>query len=169
MNALRRLLEHGQSPWYDNIRRSLIDSGELARMVEVDGLRGVTSNPAIFAKAITGSTDYDAALAEIRTRGPVDAADAYEELAIDDIRAAADVLLPVYERTDGADGFVSLEVSPRLARDTEATAAEAERLWARVERPNLMVKIPATTEGLAAIRAVIGRGINVNVTLLFAR
>ena len=169
MNALRRLLEHGQSPWYDNIRRSLIDSGELARMVEVDGLRGVTSNPAIFAKAITGSTDYDAALAEIRTRGPVDAADAYEELAIDDIRAAADVLLPVYERTDGADGFVSLEVSPRLARDTEATAAEAERLWARVERPNLMVKIPATTEGLAAIRAVIRRGINVNVTLLFAR
>ena len=169
MNALRRLLEHGQSPWYDNIRRSLIESGELARMVEADGLRGVTSNPAIFAKAITGSTDYDAALAEIRARGPVEAADAYEELAIADIRAAADVLLPVYEQTDGADGFVSLEVSPRLAHDTDATTAEAERLWARVERPNLMVKIPATAEGLAAIRAVIGRGINVNVTLLFAR
>jgi len=169
MNALRRLLEHGQSPWYDNIRRSLIESGELARMVEEDGLRGVTSNPAIFAKAITGSTDYDAALAEIRSRGPVEAADAYEELAIADIRAAADVLRPVYDATEGADGFVSLEVSPRLAHDTEATVAEAERLWTRVERPNLMVKIPATSEGLPAIRAVIGRGINVNVTLLFAR
>ena len=169
MNALRRLLEHGQSPWYDNIRRSLIATGELARMVEEDGLRGVTSNPAIFAKAITGSTDYDEALAEIRSRGPVEAADVYEELAIADIRAAADVLRPVYDATDGADGFVSLEVSPRLAHDTEGSVAEAERLWARVERPNLMVKIPATSEGLSAIRAVIGRGINVNVTLLFAR
>ena len=169
MNALRALLEHGQSPWYGSIRRTLLATGELGRMVEEDGLRGATSNLSIFAKAISGSTDYDEALAEIRSRGPVDAAAAYEELAVADIRAAADVLLPVYEASDGADGFVSLEVPPSLVQDTERTVAEAERLWTLIDRPNAMIKIPATSEGLAAIRAAIGRGINVNATLLFAR
>jgi transaldolase/glucose-6-phosphate isomerase len=169
VNALRALLEHGQSPWYGSIRRSLIATGELDRMVEEDGLRGATSNTSIFAKAISGSTDYDEALAEIGSRGPVDAAEAYEELAVADIRAAADVLRPVYEATDGADGFVSLEVSPRLAHDTEGSVAEAERLWTLIERPNVMLKIPATSEGLSAIRGAIGRGINVNAALIFAR
>ena len=169
MNALRALLEHGQSPWYGSIRRALLATGDLGRMVEEDGLRGTTSNLSILAKAISGSTDYDEALAEMRSRGPVDAAAAYEELAVADIRAAADVLLPVYDSTDGADGFVSLEVPPPLAHDTERTVAEVERLWKRIDRPNAMIKIPATSEGLAAIRAAIGRGINVNATLLFAR
>lgn len=169
MNALRALLERGQSPWYGSIRRALLAAGDLDRMVEEDGLRGATSNLSILAKAISGSTDYDEAVAEMRSRGPVDAAAAYEELAVADIRAAADVLLPVYDATDGADGFVALEVPPPLAHDTEGTVAEAERLWTRINRPNAMIKIPATSEGLAAIRAAIGRGINVNATLLFAR
>jgi transaldolase/glucose-6-phosphate isomerase len=169
VNALRRLLEHGQSPWYDNIRRSLIASGELARMVEEDGLRGVTSNPSIFAKAITGSTDYDEAITTIRRRGSASAEEAYEELAIADIQGAADVLRPVYDATGGGDGFVSLEVSPHLAHDTAGSVGEAERLWNRVGRPNVMVKIPATREGLPAIRIAISRGVNINVTLLFAR
>jgi len=169
VNSLRRLLEHGQSPWYDNLRRSLIAGGDLARMVDEDGLRGLTTNPSILAKAITGSTDYNEALAEIRRRGPSDAKAAYEELAIDDIQGAADVLRPVFDATGGADGFVSLEVSPGLAHDTAGTVTEVERLWARVDRPNVMIKIPATPEALPAIRTAIGRGININVTLLFAR
>ncbi|HEV2772811.1 MAG TPA: bifunctional transaldolase/phosoglucose isomerase [Thermoleophilaceae bacterium] len=168
MNALRALLEHGQSPWYGNIRRALLATGELGRMVEEDGLRGAISNVSILARAISGSTDYHEALAEIRARGPVDPAAAYEELVVADIRAAADVLRPVYNATDGADGFVSLEIPPRLAHDTEGSVAEAERLWTRIERPNAMIKIPATSEGLAAIRSATGRGINVNATLLFA-
>jgi transaldolase/glucose-6-phosphate isomerase len=168
-NPLVEVLGFGQSIWYDNIRRSLLASGELERMVAEDGLRGVTSNPAIFEKAITGSDDYAAEIARLRASGVDDAKEIYERLAIRDIQDAADVLRPVYDETEGGDGYVSLEVSPALAHDTEATIAEAERLWAAVDRENLMVKVPATPAGVPAIRALIGRGMNVNVTLLFSQ
>jgi transaldolase/glucose-6-phosphate isomerase len=167
-NPLVQVLTLGQSLWYDNIRRGLIESGELERMVHEDGLRGVTSNPAIFEKAITGSTDYTAALSALWRAGHCDAKDLYEQLAVRDIRDAADILRPIYEATRCRDGYVSLEVSPALAHDAEATVAEAERLWHVVDRSNLMIKVPATPEGVPAIRHLIGRGINVNVTLLFA-
>jgi transaldolase / glucose-6-phosphate isomerase len=166
-NRLAAVLAEGQSIWYDNIRRSLIDSGELARMVE-DGLRGVTSNPTIFEQAITGSDDYAETIAALRREGVTDPKELYERLAIRDIQDAADILRPVYESTDGVDGYVSLEVSPDLAYDTGGTIAEAVRLWNAVDRPNLMIKVPATGAGIPAVRALIGRGINVNVTLLFA-
>jgi transaldolase len=162
----------GQSVWFDNIRRGLLTSGEFERMVREDGLSGVTSNPSIFEKAIVGSTDYDDALAEARgaaTDGEApDAKSVYEGLAIADLRQAADVLRPVYEETDGGDGYVSMEVAPDLAHDTAGTVAEARRLWAAVERPNLMIKVPGTEEGIPAIRQLIGDGINVNITLLFS-
>jgi transaldolase/glucose-6-phosphate isomerase len=154
----------GQSIWYDNIRRGLIASGELDRLVAA-GLRGVTSNPAIFAKAIAGSGDYAEAIAATPSGSPEAI---YERLAIEDIRAAADALLPVYEESGRRDGYVSLEVSPVLAHDTAGTVAEAVRLWREVARDNLMIKVPATPEGIPAIRALIVLGINVNVTLLFA-
>ena len=166
-NPLAAVLAQGQSIWYDNIRRSLIDSGELARMVE-DGLRGVTSNPTIFEQAISGSDDYTDAIAALRRDGVTDPKELYERLAIRDIQDAADILLGVYESSDGVDGYVSLEVSPDLAHDTGGTIAEAVRLWNAVDRPNLMIKVPATAAGIPAVRALIGRGINVNVTLLFA-
>jgi transaldolase/glucose-6-phosphate isomerase len=166
-DAIHQALALGQSIWYDNIRRSLLTSGELERMVAVDGLRGMTSNPSIFAKAIAGSSDYAEAIAELRQSGPMDAKSAYESLAIADIRAAADVLRSVYDESGGADGYVSMEVSPELAHDTSATVAEAKRLWATIDRPNLMVKVPGTPEGIPAIQALIGTAINVNVTLLF--
>jgi transaldolase/glucose-6-phosphate isomerase len=168
MSALHALADAGQSIWFDYIRRSLIESGELAAIVG-DGITGLTSNPAIFENAIAGSTDYDAALradiAEDRDAAP---AARFERLAVADIRNAADVLRDVYETTDGADGFVSLEVSPHLAHDTESTIAEARRLWTLVHRPNLMIKVPGTPEGVPAIETLIADGINVNVTLLFA-
>src|SRR6202163_3878010 len=165
MNPVRELSKYGQSAWLDYIRRSLISSGELKRLIEEDGLAGVTSNPAIFEKAITGSTDYTDALFELQKDKSLDAMSIYEHLAIKDIQDAADVLRPVYDRTNRRDGFVSLEVSPFLAKDTEATIKDARRLWVAVNRPNLMVKIPATLEGIPAIQQAIGEGININVML----
>jgi transaldolase len=163
---LAALANLGQSIWLDNISRGLLTSGGLQALVD-EGVLGVTSNPTIFEKAIAASADYDAQLAEVSGSGTTDSEQVFEALAIKDIQDAADVLRPVYDRLDGADGYVSLEVSPRLARDTEGTAKAAERLWQAVNRPNLMIKIPATEEGLSAITATIGKGINVNVTLLF--
>lgn len=168
-NPVAALRDFGQSVWLDFIRRSLISSGELKRLVEEDGLGGVTSNPAIFEKAIGGSRDYAAALDELSARPGVSAREAFEALAVKDIQDAADVLRPVYERTQAQDGYVSLEVSPDLAGDTEGTQAEARRLWSRVARPNVMIKVPATPQGLPAIRTLLTEGINVNITLLFAR
>src|SRR6202163_2183019 len=165
MNPVRELSKYGQSAWLDYIRRNLITSGELKRLVDEDGLGGVTSNPAIFEKAITGSTDYADALLELQKRKDLDAMGIYETLAIKDIQDAADILRPVYDRTKTRDGYVSLEVSPFLARDTDGTLKDARRLWVAVNRPNLMVKIPATLEGIPAIQQAIGEGININVML----
>ena len=167
-NPLKALQKYGQSVWLDYIRRSLLTGGELRRLVEEDGLRGVTSNPAIFEKAITGSTDYESALADLASRD-LDAKSLYEQLAVRDIQDAADLLRPVYEQTRRRDGYVSLEVSPTLARDTQGTLEEARRLWKVVGRDNLMVKVPATPEGIPAIQQLISEGINVNVTLLFSQ
>jgi len=168
-NPLQELRKFGQSAWLDYIRRSLITGGELRRLVEEDGLGGVTSNPAIFEKAITGSTDYADALVELQKRKDLDAMGVYEIIAIKDIQDAADILRPVYDSTHKRDGYVSLEVSPFLARDTEGTLKDARRLWKAVNRPNLLVKVPATLEGIPAIEQLISEGINVNVTLLFAQ
>lgn len=168
MNALKALLDYGQSPWLDYIRRSLITSGELERHIREDGLSGLTSNPAIFEKAIVGSTDYADVLDELRQKH-ADAQELYEALAIADIQAAADLLRAVYDQTQRRDGYVSLEVSPFIACETEATIKEARRLWAAVDRPNLMIKVPATPEGLPAIEQLLSEGINVNVTLLFSQ
>jgi len=167
-NPLIEVQAHGQSLWYDFISRDLLLSGELRRLVEEDGVLGVTSNPAIFEKAIAGTNDYDPALATATHHGVADAKTAFETVAIQDVQLACDVLRPVYDRTHGGDGFVSLEVSPHLAFDTEATVQEAQRLHAAVGRPNVMIKVPATPEGVPAIERLIGEGINVNVTLLFA-
>jgi transaldolase/glucose-6-phosphate isomerase len=167
-NRLVEVQEQGQSIWYDNIRRGLIESGELKEMVERDGVRGVTSNPAIFEKALAGSTDYDEALDRLVAGGEGDAKEMFESLAIEDIRLAADLLHPAYEQTGARDGYISMEVSPYLAHDTEGTVEEARRLHAAIGRDNLMIKVPATPEGIPAIARLIGLGINVNVTLLFA-
>lgn len=157
----------GQSVWLDYIRRDLLD-GALGELVDA-GLRGMTSNPTIFEKAIAGTELYDGAIAAFVDAHPdATAAAIFEHLAITDIRGAADQLAPVYAASGGRDGFVSLEVSPDLARDSDATVAEARRLWAAVDRPNLMIKVPATPEGLPAVEALIGDGINVNVTLMFS-
>lgn len=160
--------KYGQSVWLDYIRRDLLQSGEFARLVE-GGIRGVTSNPSIFEKAIDGSTDYDAALERYEKRNDATASEIYEHLAVEDIQQAAVFLLPVYDASERRDGYVSMEVSPYLAHDTRATVDEAMRLWKKVRRSNLMIKVPATAEGVPAIRQLIGRGINVNVTLLFSR
>ncbi len=168
MNTAQQLHEAGQSVWYDNIQRALIENGELAGMIERGEIRGVTSNPTIFMNAMTKSSDYDQALAPLAKGGKA-AEDIFWELAIEDIQAAADLFRPLYEASRGGDGYVSLEVNPDLANDTTVTLSEAKRLWKRVNRPNLMVKIPATLEGLPAIRAAIEAGINVNVTLIFSR
>ncbi len=165
-NPLTALSALGQSIWLDTIGRGLLTSGEFQRLIDEDGLRGVTSNPSIFEKAIVGSEDYDSAIRALAASGQ-DSAGIYEALVLEDIRRAADLLRPVYDRLEGADGFVSLEVSPRLARDTAASIAEARRLWQAVDRPNLMIKIPATAAGVPAIRQLLSEGINVNVTLLF--
>jgi transaldolase/glucose-6-phosphate isomerase len=167
-NPLLQLSEAGQSLWLDFIDRRFLEEGGLRRLIDEDGLKGVTSNPSIFEKAIGGSGDYDDRLQAALARGASDDMAIYEQLAIADIQAAADQLRPVYDALDGKDGFVSLEVSPRLAKDTGATIAEARRLWRAVGRPNLMIKVPGTDEGVPAIRALIGEGINVNVTLLFS-
>ncbi|PYQ23224.1 MAG: transaldolase [Acidobacteria bacterium] len=169
-NPVAALRQYGQSVWLDFIRRSLIASGELKRLVEDDALGGVTSNPAIFEKAIDGSNDYATAIEAITHDEPgLPAKEVYELLAIKDIQDATDVLRPVYEKTSTRDGYVSLEVSPDLANDTDGTIKEARHLWKAVARPNVMIKVPATPAGLPAIRTLIGEGVNVNVTLLFAR
>ena len=167
-SPMKELARLGQSIWLDYIRRNLIISGDLKRLVD-EGLGGVTSNPAIFEKAITGSTDYNELLDELHRDKSLDASAVYERIAVRDIQDAADILRPVYVRTAGRDGYVSLEVSPFLANETQATINEALRLWKTVNRPNLMVKIPGTQAGLAAIEQVISEGINVNVTLLFSK
>ena len=167
-NPLVAVQQLGQSIWYDNIQRSLITSGDLQAMVEHDGLLGMTSNPAIFEKALTGSADYDQPMQALVEHGVGSAIDVYERLAIQDIRLAADVLFEVYRKTEGKDGYVSLEVSPYLAHDTQATLEEARRLYTMVDRANVMIKVPATQAGVPAIAQLIGEGININVTLLFA-
>jgi transaldolase/glucose-6-phosphate isomerase len=169
MNPLHELAAQGQSIWLDYIRRGMTRSGELARLVERDGLRGMTSNPAIFHKSITGSDDYDDVLGELVANPELDAKQIFERLAVVDVREAADALRPVYDATDGLDGYVSLEVSPSLAFDADGTIEEARRLWAEVERENLMIKVPGTPPGLRAIEQLVAEGINVNVTLIFAR
>jgi transaldolase len=166
MTKLHELAELGQAIWLDYISRSLIAAGELQELVD-QGLRGVTSNPSIFEKAIAGSADYDEDLNRL-VRDGRSVAEIYENLAMTDIRSAADVLRPVYEKSGGADGYVSLEVNPALAHDTEATIAEARRLFASLKRPNVMIKVPATPAGIPAIETLIGEGVNVNVTLIFS-
>jgi transaldolase/glucose-6-phosphate isomerase len=167
-NPLVDLQGLGQSVWYDNIRRALILRGDLQRMIDEDGLRGVTSNPAIFEKAIGGSTDYNDALRDLAAQGKsVD--EMYEALVIEDIQMAADLFRPVYEKTNGLDGYVSLEVSPRLAHDTAGTVSEAKRLWQHLDRKNVLIKVPATPEGLPAIEQLIAFGMNINVTLIFSQ
>lgn len=168
-NPLKTLTNYGQSVWLDYIRRSLITTGELKRLIDEDGLRGVTSNPAIFEKAITGSTDYSDTLSELEKRKDLDAKGMFEIIAVRDIQDAADVLRPVYEQTKRRDGYVSLEVSPYLANKTQETLDEARRLWKWVGRENVMIKVPATPEGIPAIKQLISEGININVTLLFAQ
>ncbi|MBL8191614.1 MAG: transaldolase, partial [Acidobacteria bacterium] len=167
MNPLVEVEKLGQSIWYDNIRRLLIDNGDIAGKIANDDLRGITSNPTIFEKAIAGSTDYNDAMQKLIAEGK-SVNDIYEALAIEDIQRAADLFKPVYERTNKLDGYVSLEVSPLLARDTDGTVAEAKRLWAALNRPNVCIKIPATPEGIPAIRQAIAAGININVTMIFA-
>ena len=164
---LRDTQQQGQSVWYDNVSRGLLTSGEMAALVE-SGITGLTSNPTIFEKAISGSNDYDEALLALALAGST-ATEAFESMAMEDIRAVADLLRPVYDATDGADGFASLEVSPTLAHDTEGTVAEAHRLFAALDRPNVMVKVPGTPEGVPAVERLIGEGVNINVTLLFHR
>lgn len=166
-NPLVELAKLGQSIWYDNIERKLVTTGELKEMIEKDDLRGVTSNPAIFEKAISGSDLYDDQVKELAGQGK-SAVEIYEALALSDIGMAADQLAPVYEKTDAHDGFVSLEVSPLLAFDTDATVKDARRLWQLLNRPNVMIKIPGTAEGIPAIEQCIYEGININVTLLFS-
>jgi transaldolase len=166
-NPLVELATYGQSVWYDNIRRGLIASGELQRMIEQDNVTGVTSNPSIFEKAIAGSDDYREAIARLTAEG-AGAEAIYEALAFEDIAATGDLLRPVYDRTQGDDGYVSIEVSPHLAHDLGGTIAEAKRIFATLGRPNVMIKVPATPAGLPAIAALIADGVNVNVTLIFA-
>lgn len=169
MNPLKALQDYGQSLWLDYIRRDLITTGELKRLVEEDGLSGMTSNPTIFQKAIGESTDYDDALHTTLEADPqASIQNLYERLAIEDIQMVADILRPVYDATDGVDGFISLEASPHLAYDTAGTIAEVRRLWQTVNRPNLMVKVPATPQGILAIESLIAEGININVTLMFS-
>jgi transaldolase/glucose-6-phosphate isomerase len=167
-NPLTELTKFGQSVWLDYIRRDLFASGELKRLIDEDGLRGMTSNPSIFEKAIAGSNLYTKTLEELEKRKDLDAKGRYEQLAIKDIQDAADFLKPVYQQTKKRDGYVSLEVSPYLAHKTQETLDEARRLWKSVGRENLMIKVPGTPEGIPAFQQLISEGINVNVTLLFA-
>jgi transaldolase / glucose-6-phosphate isomerase len=168
-NPLKELLSYGQSMWLDYIRRDLFTTGKLKQMIADDGLRGMTSNPSIFEKAIAESSLYDDLLKSLAARNDLDAIGRFEQLAIRDIQDAADTLRRVYEESQFRDGYVSLEVSPYLARRTQETIAEARRLWQTVKRDNVMIKVPGTAEGIPAIRQLIGEGININVTLLFAQ
>src|SRR3954462_14395378 len=164
---LAALTEAGTSIWLDQIRRSMIESGELERLIREDCLRGMTSNPAIFEKAILGSDDYDEQISELAQQDK-NAVEIYEEVAIKDVQMAADVLRPVYDDSGGEDGFVSLEVEPAIAHDTDKTIEQAHELWNRVDRPNLMIKIPGTDEGIPAIASCLADGININIPLLFS-
>src|SRR6266536_259047 len=166
-NPLVEIMKLGQSIWYDNIRRAMLTSGDLATKIEQDDLRGVTSNPTIFEKAITGSTDYDEQMRTLVQAGK-SVSEIYEDLVVDDIGRAADILKSVYDKTDGIDGYISLEVNPKLAYDTQGTIDEADRLFKRLGRKNVMIKIPAAQEGLPAIEESISRGININVTMIFS-
>ena len=168
-NPLKALLDYGQSMWLDYIRRDLFTSGKLKQMIANDGLRGMTSNPAIFEKAIADSSLYDDMLKALASRKDLDATGRFEQLAIRDIQDAADALRSVYQESNFRDGYVSLEVSPYLARKTQETMDEARRLWKAVDRENVMIKVPGTAEGIPAIRQLISEGININVTLLFAQ
>jgi transaldolase len=167
-NPLKGLLAYGQAPWLDFIRRNILLNGDLKKMIVDDGLRGMTSNPAIFEKAITGSDDYADLLGAPEAK-KLNAKGLYEQIAIRDVQTAADIFRGVYDETKGRDGYVSLEVSPTLANDTAGTLEEARRLWKAVGRPNLMVKVPATKAGVPAIRQLLEEGININITLLFAQ
>ena len=169
MNPVKALENHGQAVWLDFLARGFVAKGDLKGLIETDGVKGVTSNPSIFEKAIGSSDEYDAPIGKALQRRDRPVADLFEQLAVEDIQNAADVLRPVYDRLDGHDGFVSLEVSPYLAMDTKGTVAEARRLWKDVHRKNLMIKVPATPEGLPAIEQLIGQGISVNITLLFSQ
>jgi transaldolase/glucose-6-phosphate isomerase len=169
MNPVKALENHGQAVWLDFLARGFVAKGDLKKLIDSDGVKGVTSNPSIFEKAIGSSDEYDAPIGKTLKAGDRPVADLFEQLAIEDIQHAADVLRPVYDELDGKDGFVSLEVSPYLAMDTKGTIAEAERLWKDVKRKNLMVKVPATAEGLPAIKHLIGEGISINITLLFSQ
>lgn len=166
-NPLKKLDRLGQSIWLDYIRRDLITSGELLKLIEDDGLRGMTSNPAIFEKAIADSNLYDADIKKLSQKGQ-DVNSIYETLSQADVQGAADVFRPLYEKTSGKDGYVSLEVNPHLANDTKGTVEEGKRLWSLLKRPNVFIKVPATPEGLDAIRQLISEGISINVTLLFS-
>ena len=169
MNPLKALQDHGQAVWLDFLSRGFTANGGLKKLVDDDGLRGVTSNPSIFEHAIGHSDEYDDAIARILKAKDRSAGEIFEQLAVEDIQNTTDVLRPVFVATHGADGFVSIEVSPYLAMDTQATLAEAKRLWREVDRKNVMIKVPATPAGLPAIRELIAEGINVNITLLFAQ
>ena len=169
MNPVKALENHGQAVWLDFLARGFVTKGDLKKLIDTDGVKGVTSNPSIFEKAIGSSDEYDGAIGSALKKGDRPVADLFEHLAVEDIQHAADVLRPVYDQLKGEDGFVSLEVSPYLATDTKATIAEAERLWKDVKRKNLMVKVPATPEGLPAIEHLIGEGISINITLLFSQ
>jgi len=166
-NRLLEIKQYGQSIWMDNLTRDLIQSGDLRRMVEIEGVAGITSNPAIFQKAIAGNAIYDRDI-EAGIRAGQSVIPIYESLVFDDIRQACDILLPVHQQTDGLDGYVSIEVPPDIAHDAETTVREAQRYCAAIDRPNVMIKIPGTAEGLTAVEAVIAAGISVNVTLLFS-
>jgi transaldolase/glucose-6-phosphate isomerase len=169
MNPVKALQQHGQSVWLDFLARGFIARGNLKKLIDEDGLRGVTSNPSIFEKAIGESDEYDKAIARALEANDPSVGELYENLAVADIKHAADVLRPVFDASQGSDGFVSMEVSPYLAMDTERSISEARRLWREIDRRNLMVKIPATRPGLPAIEALIAEGININITLLFSR
>ena len=166
-NPLLQLKSYGQSVWYDTVDRAQLDNGLFKRMVDEDGIVGVTSNPTIFQKSISHGDVYDEQITQLVREGK-NTSEIYEALAIRDIRTVADMMLPIYERANRQDGFVSLEVSPDLAHDTEASLAEARRFWKMVDRPNLMIKIPATPEGLPAIRQTLAEGLNINITLIFS-
>src|SRR5262249_30829400 len=167
-NPLKGLLTYGQSPWLDFIRRNILLNGDLKKMIEIDGLRGMTSNPAIFEKAITAGDDYNDIIKAQDAKSSTAMA-LYEKIAIRDVQDAADIFSAVHKETKGRDGYVSLEVSPNLAFDTQATLDEARRLWKAVNRPNVMIKIPGTPQGVPAIRQALEDGININITLLFAQ